>query len=474
MTDPPLSKAEIEIEADAYVAARKTFDKAKLKISKERKAAGLPDLSKEEQDDIAHASGLAAYETVKRVLEAGGKPLSEDSAPPDWGGPPIGENEPPLTLTPTPFTPRDPATFPRRQFLYANHYARKYVSTTIAAGDTGKTALALAEAISMAVNKALLGVSVKRPLRVWYWNGEDPREEIERRVLAICVYHKIDQSLLVGHLFLDSGRETKLIVAEMNGRGLKIAVPVKEALIKALIDHQIDVLIVDPFVKTHRVSENDNTLMDAVAGLFADVAEAAYCSVELVQHTRKLSGADATGEDARGASSVVAAARMGRTLNRMNKQTGETVGVAEADCRYHIRLDPEAKSNMLPPQKATWVKLVSAGLGNFAEGEDEDHVQVAVAWDWPNPFEGVSVEHLRAVQRRVRENPRRKDVRSADWIGYLIIDELRLDRDNKAAREKAKTIFDLWLKNRMFKIVVRDDEKRREREYVEVGEWASD
>ena len=195
--------------------------------------------------------------------------------PPDRGAQPVGDPEPIVVFTPTPFQPRDPTKFPRRQFLYARHYARKYVSTTIAPGDVGKTALALAEAVSMALQKALLGVSPKRPLTVWYINLEDPREEIDRRILAICKHHVVDQAKLVGRLFVDSGRDmkAKLIVAEMNGRGLQIAIPVKEALIKALKDNKIDVLIIDPFVKTHRVSENDNVLMDAVASVFADVAK---------------------------------------------------------------------------------------------------------------------------------------------------------------------------------------------------------
>ena len=128
-----------------------------------------------------------------------------------------------------------------------------------------------------------------------------------------------------------------------------------------------------------------------------------------------------TAEDARGAGSVVAAARMGRTLNRMTKQAGELVDVSDDDCRYHIRIDPTAKANMARPQKATWVKLVDVGLGNFGEDEDEDHVQVAVPWKWPDPLAGLTVQQLRDVQRQVREAPRRKDIRSPEWIGFLII-----------------------------------------------------
>ena len=134
-----------------------------------------------------------------------GKP-KQRLVPLDRGAQAIGEEEKPVVYVPTPFKPRDPSTFPGRQFLYGHHYARKFVSMTVAPGDVGKTTLTLTEAVAMAANMPLLGVHCRQAYRVWYWNGEDPREEIDRRVLAICEHHKIDQQSLVGNLFLDSGR----------------------------------------------------------------------------------------------------------------------------------------------------------------------------------------------------------------------------------------------------------------------------
>jgi hypothetical protein len=199
----------------------------------------------------------------------------------------------PVVFTPTPFVLGDPSKFPRRKFLYGHHYIRGYVSSTVSAYDVGKTALALADAVSMAANKPLLDVRFKGPLRVWYW-GEDPLEEIDRRITAICKHHSkqhnIDNAALNNNLLRSSFRDKnqKLIIATMERRdGFKIAIPVKDALTKALIDNHIDVLIIDPFIKAHRIPENDNTLMDAVVSTFNEIAEDANCSIELVQHARK-------------------------------------------------------------------------------------------------------------------------------------------------------------------------------------------
>jgi hypothetical protein len=145
----------------------------------------------------------------------------------------------------------------------------------------------------------------------------------------------------------------------------------------------------------------------------------------------------------------------------MTKNDGEKIGIAEDQCRFHIRID-RPRSSMAPPAKATWIKLHNVGLDNFGpDGEEEDRVQVAIPWKWPDPFADLSTETLREVQRRTPERPRRLDPRSPDWIGYLIIDVLRLDRDSKAAKHKAKEIFETWRKSHYhrFKIVDGKDNK---------------
>jgi RecA-family ATPase len=60
------------------------------------------------------------------------------------------------------------------------------VSATVAPGGLGKSSLVLAEAVTMASGRELLGVKSPKPLRVWYVNLEDPREAIERRA-SVCI-----------------------------------------------------------------------------------------------------------------------------------------------------------------------------------------------------------------------------------------------------------------------------------------------
>ena len=48
--------------------------------------------------------------------------------------------------------------------------------------------------------------------------------------------------------------------------------PVEGALVAALTKGKFDVLILDPVIATHRVSENDNMAIDAVAKTFGRIA----------------------------------------------------------------------------------------------------------------------------------------------------------------------------------------------------------
>ena len=91
---------------------------------------------------------------------------------------------------------------------------------------------------------------------VWYWNGEDPREEIERRVVATCSHYCVGADDIGDRLFFNSGRDDgmEIIIASQTKSGTLIATPVEDALTDALIDGKFDVLILDPFVSTHRVT----------------------------------------------------------------------------------------------------------------------------------------------------------------------------------------------------------------------------
>jgi hypothetical protein len=80
--------------------------------------------------------------------------------------------------------------------------------------------------------RQLVACSGEQPaerLRVWYHNGEDSLEELNRRLGAICLHYDIPQEELRGWFFMTSGNEIPLRVA--NGYGeLKIHTPLVQAI----------------------------------------------------------------------------------------------------------------------------------------------------------------------------------------------------------------------------------------------------
>jgi hypothetical protein len=395
-----------------------------------------------------------------------------DAAPPFRAPPPptspqrVGAGCSPYRITPTPFVWRDPATIPPRDWIYGHHLIRKYVSLVVAPGAAGKTSLIIGDAVALASGRDILGTPVYgQPKRAWLWNLEDPRDEIERRVIATAMHHGIAPEVLAERLFVDSGRDTALCVGTMEDGSVNILHPVVDALVEALTTRQIDVLVVDPFVSSHTVSENDNNAIDAVAKAWGVVAERANCAILLVHHLRKLGGAEATAEAARGAGALVAAARSVRVLNRMTEEEASRAGLETH--RRHFRVFDD-KANLAPAAAdADWFQMIGVELGNG------DNVGVVARWRWPNPLDDVSVADLVAVQKAIDGKGYRANVQAQQWVGRAIADVLGLDIGDAAAMQQVKGLLRIWLANGALVITTTKDGKGTERPIVEVGRWAA-
>jgi hypothetical protein len=134
------------------------------------------------------------------------------------------EEQPPATFSATPYVRRDPKTIPPRQWLHAGHYIRGFLSATIAPGGLGKTSLQLVEAVGMVCGRDLLKGTTARPLNVWYWNLEDPMDEIDRRIAAILLHYKIAPGSSDGRLFVNC--EEPLVIASRFRDDTVVAEPV--------------------------------------------------------------------------------------------------------------------------------------------------------------------------------------------------------------------------------------------------------
>ena len=377
------------------------------------------------------------------------------------------------TLKATPYSWPDCASIRPREWLYGKHLIRRFVSATVAPGGVGKSSLLIAEALSMVSGRALLhGIEPIASLNVWIWNGEDPIEELNRRIAATAKHYNIKREECLGRLFVDSGRDLKLVIAETVKGGTVIARPVIEAIKATVLENKIDVLVIDPFVSSHRVSENDNSAIDLIAREWANIADVTGCAVELVYHVRKVGEVEVTVEDARGASALISAVRSARVLNRMTKDESEKAGVENG--RLYFRVD-NGKSSMSPShEKATWYHMRSVDLENAGQFQQGDCVGVVTEWKKPNPLEGVSVSDLRAVQEAVADGRWRENSQAKDWVGRAVAQAMGLDASNKQHRSKIVGLLKVWKASGALVEVDGDDAKGMARRFVEVGTLAND
>ncbi len=374
----------------------------------------------------------------------------------------------PSAISATPFKWVAPTAIPPREWIYGQHYIRRFISSTVAPGGLGKSSLIIAEALAIGTGRPLLGVAIDQRTNVWLWNGEDPQDELNRRVMATAMHYKLTEKDIEGRLFVDNGRQMPIIVAERTRDGVVIQAPVVDQVIATIQDNAIGVMIVDPFIACHRVTDNDNNEIERVAKIWAAIADVTGCAIELVHHVRKTTGNEIQVEDGRGAGALLAATRAARTLNRMTAEEGEKAGVA--DHRFFFRAD-DGKANLAPPSaNAKWFKLVSYDLMNATKDRPSDKIGVVTQWGWPDCMDGVTPSDMELVREKTRTGKWRADAQAKEWVGVAIMDVLGLE-DTPAARAKAKGIQSVWTGSKALKVTIEKDTDRKEKKFVRPGDF---
>ena len=371
-----------------------------------------------------------------------------------------------------PFVPRPAVEIPRRRWLHAAHYIRGNVVMTVAPGGFGKSSLVIANAIEMVLGRGILGPDpTEADLRVGYWNAEDPPDEVERRIAALCQHHGIDNAALAGRLFVGRRLQAGRRLIKLGAYGARAVID-KEAfkvLAAYVRDHRIDVLVLDPLVAFHGVSENDNGMMEQVVSEFARIAEATGSCVELVHHTRKRqggTGGELTDEDSRGASAIGNAARSVRVLNRLTEDEATLCGIAAEERTSYLRFDRQ-KKNMTPADKATWVRLASVALPN---GDD---VQAIERWSYVAGEGRVDPDLAIWAHEEVGRRSYKAEPRADDWFGRAVANRLGLSLEETAERKRVrKTVEKLETMGVLVRDQVRDPDRRRNYTYFRPGPWS--
>lgn len=368
-------------------------------------------------------------------------------------------------ITATAYEWTDPKALPEREWLYGNHLLRRYVSVTAAQGGMGKSRLLTGEALAMASGRNLFNQWVRRGLKVWIWNLEDDKDELARCIQAACICHRITRDDIAGRLFVDSGRNQELCTARAGSNGVEILQPVYDNIVEELKARKIDVLIVDPFVSSHRVNENDNGMIDVVVKAWARVTDSANCAIELVHHVRKSNGTEVTADSARGGSSIVGAARDVRVLNPISQQEAEGFGIDNPRSYFRAGSD---KSNFAPIENAQWYEIIGVNLYNDPSEVAGDSVGVYRKWTPPDPFDDITQAMMQEAIKRLSQGDCKYSSQAKDWGGHIIAHILEIDTAQPKGKAFMKRVLWQWEKNgQIHKVNRYCKDARKEKPFVE-------
>jgi len=375
---------------------------------------------------------------------------------------------------PTPYSRREVSQIPLRKFILGQHYLLGAVTITAAAGGVGKSTLTLVEFISFAIGKdLLLGEPLPKRRKVWIWNAEDDRDEMERRIVGISEYYHIDRADLDGWLFLDSGYDLPLELAVgMSGRNV-MQNNLLDMIAARVHELGIEVIGLDPLVALHSMEEGDNPgHAKLIRTLNNKIAKRCGCAIDINHHPRKPGAGQENGmtvDDVRGASSIIQSARSGRLLHQMTLAEAEKYGIEPEGRLTYFRME-RAKANMARRGTICWVHMIEVPISNGPAGAYGDVVTVPTVWTPPDAMAGVSDVAIAGIRAEIGKAEYRRDIRAGEsWAGKLIALRLGLDLGTKAGKNKAASILNMLISKGVLAVDIRQDQHRKAREFVVPG-----
>jgi RecA-family ATPase len=296
---------------------------------------------------------------------------------------------------------------PPRAWLMKGTFCKGFLSGIAAAGGVGKTALRIVQLLAVATGRVdLTGDHVFGRFRVLFISLEDDLAEIRRRIWAATQHHGIPHDELLDCFWVTNPSELKLArISSTNPRRIEPGELAAE-LRRVILDRRIDIVAIDPFLKTHEADENDNGMIDQVCVLLVRIAIECGCAVDIVHHTAKGFTRPGDADRMRGASALRDAVRLFYTVTGMSEKEANGFGVSAAERRSLMRLD-SAKLNLLPPApEAKWFRFVDIELGNRTnEYPAGDRVQTCELWHRPDRGAGIPQDALKRIFDQLEAGP---------------------------------------------------------------------
>jgi hypothetical protein len=405
------------------------------------------------------------HEDPFKSLKKNGKALDSDIAA-------IKQEKPEVGLCEWDFG-EDTTVPPPRGWLLGTTFCRTFLSSLLAAGGVGKTAVRYAQFLSLASGRNLTGEHVHRRSRVLIVSLEDDANELRRRLCAVMKHHGISHSDIKGWLFVSApGRSAgKLLEIDPITKCTKTG-ELTANLEAAITRRKPDLVSLDPFVKSHSAEENNNTVIDDVVQILTNLAAKHNIAVDAPHHVSKGAADPGNADKGRGASAMVDAARLVKTLTQMSEAEARIFGIQDEDRKQFIRVDNGKVNIARGGGPAQWFELIGVSLDNGTELYPHgDTIQVAKPWKPPELWADLSDALLNKILDKIDAGlpggERYSDAAKADRrAAWKIVAEMASEKSEGQAKEIIKA----WVRSGVLEpYQYHSDGDRRDRSGLKVN-----
>lgn len=326
---------------------------------------------------------------------------------------------------------------PRRVFFYDGFISPGLVSLTSAETKVGKSYLTITEAIEMATGRAIMRSAPAEPITVLWINLEDELNDVFQRIEGCMQRHGITDEELGDRLHVAGVEEFggQLVLAQ-GGKGATVNTAILARLEAKILEIGAKVITLDPLVKMNRADENDSGVVDSIITGLNAIAVRHQCAFHLVHHISKPPQGQnrPTIHSARGSGALPSAVRFARSIVRMPYDTAVKWGVPTWDAKRLRAVIYQGANHADDAGGDAFFLLKPQDVLDPEQGNLPVY-SIGAVERFDKPKDEISDDDgKRVLALRMGAKEARKDVQSADWIGYAIAFAFGIEGEPKKAK----------------------------------------
>lgn len=237
-----------------------------------------------------------------------------------------------------------------RDWIMHRLLLRGTLTALVATGSAGKTTLLLVIAALGAVGRSLHEkMLTPKPFRSIIYDAEEPREELSRRLVAVCGVLGLDWRQVADQIMLLGMDDVDFSLASGSSGQWTQNVGLVDRLVQAASTPGVGLIGLSPLNKLSPLDVNDNTAMAWLMKLLGQIAVKADAALLFTHHTSKdadkRGSANVDAASALGAQSIVSSVRIAYTMAPLAEDDLLDLRIPPDQANRYVRLN-DSKMNL--------------------------------------------------------------------------------------------------------------------------------